>query len=336
MRTFALALLALVVVLVTRITAQNPTPVTVGWAEKMIKDNPAHDFGTVPRGGKLIHRFPITNIYAVRMEIVSLVSGCGCVTATAAKRVLEPRETTYIEVVMDTSRIQGGQQKAVAVRFTVGPEFVSSAEVRVSASVRGDIVFNPGQFNFGNVPRGQAPVMAVDVEYAGNLPWQIQEITIRKDFPFTITSKELYRQPGRVGYQLQLTLKADAPAGSIKEDLYLKTNDPASPTVPVLVEANVLPALAVAPNPLNLGAVKVGEVLVRRVVVRGNKPFVVTGVDGGSEVTAAGELRTAPAAVQTLTLNIKLDKQGDFQKTVEIKSDQGESAQLIVEGTAVP
>src|SRR5947209_7555314 len=59
-----------------------------GWAEKMFKEGLTHDFGTVPRGAQLFHKFTITNIYAVRMEITQVKSGCGCVTATATKRVL--------------------------------------------------------------------------------------------------------------------------------------------------------------------------------------------------------------------------------------------------------
>src|SRR5436305_13958242 len=78
-----------------------------GWAEKMFKDGLTHDFGSVPRGAQLFHRFTITNIYAVRMEITNISSGCGCVTATAAKRVLEPRESTTIDVSMDARRFTG-------------------------------------------------------------------------------------------------------------------------------------------------------------------------------------------------------------------------------------
>ncbi len=322
-----------VLTLLVLILAATQAPAQVGWAEKMLKET-SHDWGTVPRGGKLVHRFAVTNIYAVRMEIVQLTSGCGCVSASAPKRVLEPRESTFIEVVMDTSRVVG--PKSVVVKFSVGPEFVSAAEMRVTANVRGDIVFNPGQFNFGSVPRGQTPTLSLDVEYAGPFAWQVKEISIRKDFPFTIASRELYRQPGRIGYQLQLTLKADAPAGAIKEDFYLKTNDPTTPLVPILVEANVQPSLTVSPGTLALGLVKVGDPLVRRVVVRGNRPFALASVDGDSDVTPASELRTAQSPVQTLAVSIKVDKPGDFRKVVEIKTDSGESTSLTIEGTAVP
>ena len=60
------------------------------WAEKMFPDGIADDFGVVPHGAQLFHQFKITNIYAVRMEITSITPGCGCVTATASRRILEP------------------------------------------------------------------------------------------------------------------------------------------------------------------------------------------------------------------------------------------------------
>jgi hypothetical protein len=46
------------------------------WGEKLfVKDNAPHltyDFGTVARGTQLHHAFPVTNIYAVPIEIVSV------------------------------------------------------------------------------------------------------------------------------------------------------------------------------------------------------------------------------------------------------------------------
>src|SRR6516165_10517916 len=143
-----------------------------GWAEKMFEDGKktTHDFGSVPRGAQLFHRFTITNIYAVRMEITGIKSGCGCVTADPAKRVLEPRESTTIDVNMDARRFTG--PKKVGIRVTVGPEYTSSAELTVTANSRADIVFNPGQVSFGAVTRGQTPEQDIDVEYAGVLNWQ--------------------------------------------------------------------------------------------------------------------------------------------------------------------
>src|SRR6266851_9622189 len=207
-----------------------------GWAEKMFTDGFIHDFGNVPRGAQLSHRFTITNIYAVRMEVTGVQSGCGCVSATADKRVLEPLEETTLEVSMDARRFTG--PKTVVVKVSVGPDHVSTAEIKVSAHSRSDIVFNPGGVNFGVVTRGQAATQTIDVEYAGTLNWKVTEV-VAKDVPLTAEIKELSRKPGLVGYRVEVTLKPDAPTGSLKHEIFLKTNDPASPLLSLLVEATV-------------------------------------------------------------------------------------------------
>src|SRR5262245_52702087 len=201
-----------------------------GWADKMFAESPDkkpvlnHDFGIIARGTQMKHAFKITNIYAVRMEITSIKSGCGCVTATAAKRVLEPRESTTLEVSMDGRRFAGA--KTVKVSVTVGPEYVSTAELKVNANSRADVVFNPGEVNFGTVTQGQTPTQTIDVEYAGVLKWQVTEVVLG-DAPYTATVTETYRRSGQVGYRLAVTMKNDAPAGALKHNLYLKTNDQA-------------------------------------------------------------------------------------------------------------
>jgi len=59
------ALLTLIVVAATATSAPAQ-----GWAEKMFKDGLTHDFGTVPHGAQLFHRFTMTNIYAVDRKSV--------------------------------------------------------------------------------------------------------------------------------------------------------------------------------------------------------------------------------------------------------------------------
>jgi hypothetical protein len=311
-------------------------PAQQPWAEKMFTEGTTHDFGGVPRGAQLEHKFKITNIYAVRMEITLVKSGCGCVSATPAKRVLEPRESTDIEVKMDARRFTG--PKTVGITVTVGPEFISSAQLKVSANSRADVVFNPGEVNFGTVVRGQAVSQAIDVEYAGGLDWKVTEV-VAKDLPLDVTFKEMYRRPGlQVGYQVRVALKPNAPVGLFKENIFLKTNDPASPLVPVLVEGVVQSALSVSPPTLSLGVVKAGEALTRRVVVRGNQPFRVLAIEGtGDGVTQEGPPAPAPAVVQIITFKCQFNQPGDFKRELKIKTDlQDQPVAVTVEGSAAP
>jgi hypothetical protein len=312
------------------LTASAPAQ---GWAEKMFKGSMEYDFGVVARGGERVCEFTMTNIYAVRMEITSLKSGCGCVTAEAGKRVLEPRESTTIKVRMDTRRFSG--PKTVAVRVTVGPEYISSAEIKVKANSRGDIVLNPGQVSFGAVTRGQAATQAVDVEYAGRLPFKVSEV-VTKDTPYTATIKEMYRREGQVGYRLFVTLKPDAPVGTHRHDLFLKTNDPASQMMPVLVEATVGSPVTVTPEVLSLGAVKTDTPLTRRVVVRGSRPFHVTGVEGmGSGIELGAPLSASDEVVQFVTFKCQLPAAGPFRRELKIQTSlQPTPVVVTIDGTA--
>src|SRR5438445_4825697 len=142
--------------------------------EQFFKDGLTHDFGTVPRGTQLSYRFKMKNIYAVPLEVNARV-GCNCVTVTPLSQVLQPRQEGYLDVHMDTSRLSG--HKSVNIYITVGPEYVSSTTLRVSSFSRTDVVVNPGQINFGVVPRGQATAPhTIDVEYAGVLDWRVSEV----------------------------------------------------------------------------------------------------------------------------------------------------------------
>jgi hypothetical protein len=335
------ALVALIV-----LAALAPAPACAqAWAEKMFrdkdaKDNPlVHDFGSVPRGSQLFRRFKITNIYAVPMEITNLHPSCGCGSAKATKTTLQPRESGYIEVTLDTKRFTG--LKKVTISVTVGPEFVSTADLRLSFNSRADVVYNPGQVNFGIVPRGKATdKQEVEVEYAGALDWKVTEV-VTNDAPVEVSYKEWYRRPGKtsaneVGYKISVALKADTPAGPFKQDLYLKTNDPACPLLPVLVEANVQAPLTALPEKADLGTVPIGQAVTKRVIVKGNKPFKIVAIDGQEDGVTA---ETPEPAGETHFVTIKWQptKAGDVKRQLTVKTDLDKDATLAipVEGSAV-
>ena len=318
------------------LAAAAPTATAQNWAEKMFKDGQlSHDFGVVPHGAQLFHRFHVTNIWAVRMEIVGLSPSCGCVTANPSKRVLEPRESGTIDVQVDARRFVG--PKTVTIRVSVGPNFVSSANLSVSATSRQDIVFNPGEINFGQVNVGQKRVLTADVEYAGGLDWKLNEVVIPNDLPLDVTSTQKYRRPGQVGYTLAVTLRPNAPVGIIKDFIYLKTNDPNAAMVPLLIEGNVAAALTVSPSVLNLGTVSANQPLTRRVVVRANKPFRVLEVLGTDNAITLGAPTTSTAQIQTLTFRCLFDTPGDFKRELKIKTDAQEApVSLTIEATVQP
>jgi hypothetical protein len=306
------------------------------WANQLFPAGTNHDFGSVPRGAQLFHRFQVKNKYAARLEIIQTRTSCGCVTVTPSFKALNPKEEGTVEVTMDARRFTGA--KTVTVHITFGPEFVSTAALTVTANSRADVVFNPGQVTFGIVPRGQTPTQTIDVEYAGVLPWKINEI-VNSNAALETSFAEWYRRPGQVGYRVSVTLKPDAPAGVLREELFLKTNDPASPLVPVLVEATIQAPLSVSPSTLRLGSnLKVGAPVTQRVMVKGSgSPFRIVAVEGqGGGVQA--ELPTAAAPVHFLTIKCQPEKAGDLRQQLRIKTDlTGDAVVTVtVEGHVEP
>ncbi|MCS6853027.1 MAG: DUF1573 domain-containing protein [Gemmataceae bacterium] len=326
---------AIVAVGIVALNLGGAPAVVEKWAEKMFAPaGTVHDFGNVPRGAQLHHRFTITNIYAVPLQIMGTPrASCGCVKVTAPTHPLQSREKAYIDVVMDTTRFTG--PKTVSIYVNIGPHYQSTAVLQVSANARADVVFNPGEISFGVVQRGQTPSQTIDVEYAGVLDWRVTGV-VTQGTAYDATVEELYRRPGQVGYRLKVTVKPDAPEGSQKQDIFLQTNDPASPMVPVLVDATIQAPLSVVPATLNLGVLPVGKEELRRVVVRSShKPFRIVSIEGLGDGLEA-QAPPAAANLQVVTIKCQPGKAGEFRRQLIFKTDLDKeaTATVTIEGTA--
>jgi hypothetical protein len=305
------------------------------WADKLFTNGTTHDFGTVAKGTQLHHSFKLHNIYDVPLE-VNARSGCGCVTLAQTNLVLQRLKDGTLDITMDTRRVSG--EKKVDIQITVSaPNFLSSTTLRVTANARTDVVLNPGQISLGVVPQGQKSTpQELDIEYAGQLDWRVTEM-VKNNAPLEATFKEIYRRPGQIGYRITVAARADAPVGAVKNELFLKTNDPETPLVAIPVEGTVQASLSVAPNPVPLGNLKVGDTVTKMVVMRGNKPFRVVSVEGQKDGVVA-ELPTAAKEVQIIKVKCQPTKTGDVICQLRFKTDldQESTVTVKVEGNVVP
>ena len=224
-------------------TAASTKAAAPVWAERIFTAGLSKDFGAVPHGTQLFHRFPLKNPYSVPVEITGLSVSCGCLTATRGKRILQSGESTTIDVAFDTREFTGPNSQTVRVGF--GPYTRCVCVLTVSAVSQTDVLFKPDRVNFGNVELGQSSVQCTDIEYNGPLDWKIKEVIVAKALPVEATLSELVREPGKVCYRLTVTLKADVASGRIRDYIYLRTNQAGSPLMPLMVTANVQAARGV-------------------------------------------------------------------------------------------
>jgi hypothetical protein len=314
--------------------AQQPS----AWADKLFGGETTYDFGTVARGAQLKHTFKLTNIYKVPLDITDVRVTCGCVKPELSVKTLQPNETAMLDILMDARQFIGS--KTVRVLVTVGPKYISTATLTVSANARGDVAFSPTEIDFGNLHRGQTPTKSLDVEYGGSqIDWRVTEIVKSGAAPFELKVQELPRVadgPPRKGYRILATIKADSSAGSFKQEIVLKTNDPGAAVLTFNITGNVQAGLAVSPSPIHIMDLKVGESQTKKVFVRAARPFRVVAVDGQGEGITV-DIPNREDSTLVLTVNIAPTKAGDLRRQLMIRTDlDGDAVPLVIEGKIEP
>jgi Protein of unknown function (DUF1573) len=330
------AVLALVATLTftPAILAQQPA-----WADKLFAGETTHDFGTVVRGAQLKYSFKMTNIYKVPLEITKVHVSCGCVKAEASSQTLQPNETATVNITMDGRQFVG-TTKTVRIFVSVGPKFISTATLTVSANARGDVAFSPTELDFGNLHRGQTPTKPIDIEYVGGkIDWRVVEIVKNGSAPFELKVEELPRLlsgPARKGYRIMAAIKADAATGSFKQEVVLKTNDLAAPVLTFNIVGNVQAGLAVSPSPILVRDLKVGESQTKKVFIRASRPFRVTAVEGQGDGISV-EIPDRQDTTLVLTVNVNPLKAGDLRRQLMIRTNLDDDATpLMIEATIEP
>ena len=314
--------------------AQEP----INWADKLFEGTLSHDFGVVAQGTVLKHTFKFTNIYKAPLDITEIRGSCGCMKGTASVKTIQPGASATLTVTMDARTFSGPKTERVFV--TVGPKFISTATLTLSANARGDFVFSPSEIDFGNFQRGQTPSKTIDLEYTGALAgWKVVEILKSQAAPFDLKVEALPSPANaapRRGYRLTAAVRADAATGSFRQEVTLKTNNADAPVLAFNVLGNIQSGLSMSPNPLVVNGMKVDESQTKKVFVRAAKPFKIVSIEGQGEGIKV-EIPKSQDATQILNVQIQATKAGLLRRQLLIRTDlDTEVTTLTIEGTIEP
>jgi hypothetical protein len=262
----------------------SPAAAADDWPRLLFKET-SHDFGTVARGAVAEYRFQMVNPYLEDVHIKSVGSSCGCTKPAVTKQLLKTYESGEIVATLDTRRFLGQKDATFEVEFD--QPFPAKFQLKLTSYIRADVVFEPGEVQFGSVTQGQSVRKRVTVTYAGRPTWRVAEIgadsaALSVEMTEVDRSFDPNTKVGKVVYELWVTLKDDAPSGYFKHFVILRTDDPNQQTarIPLTVEGLVVPSLTVNPAVIMLDVVRSGESVSRNVVLRGQKPFKVVEVQG--------------------------------------------------------
>lgn len=234
------------------------------------------DFGVIATGTDVPKTLKIKNVHAQTYVIQQVKTSCACAQAKIDKQVLQPGETAIVTVKMNTRNFK--QRKDSNVIIVFGSPRYTEVRIPVTAYIRTDMVFSPGSAEFGNIDMGTEGKAVVDIAYAGRSNWDIEDIKISNP-NLRATLEPQKSGLGTINYRLTLSMNEQAPAGRIRDMITIVTNDSTNPNVPLLVDGQIVPDIAVSPPIVNLENVAPGTTLTRSIVLKGKKPFAITGVD---------------------------------------------------------
>jgi hypothetical protein len=322
---------------------QPPMP----WANKLflpdIDTNPAqpapyeiaHDFGTMPKGTLAVHKFTITNIYSIPMQVTEIRRTSEVVQAYPPQKMLQPNDKAEFIVTIDTARFTGDNTETIQVSF--GPTNVSTATLRIKATSRADIMLAPGSFNFGIIQPGTTPTKSVTLEYNGKQKdWKITEV-VSPAGPFDVKLAEA----GKNKTKINVTLKKTAVdfSGPVNDTVQLRTNDPQTPVVTVHINGNLQAPIEVSNPKVTFPMMRIGQTMTFRVIVRGNNvgPFKIESLEDQGDGLSVQALN-ASAPTHTLIITFTPVKTGTFVKEVKLPTDlkSGAAIKLTIEAETMP
>jgi hypothetical protein len=286
------------------------------WAAKMFKQT-SHDFGALARGTKAEHKFELTNLYKEDIHIAGVRSSCGCTTPTISKDTLKTWEKGAIVAQFNTESFTGHKHATLTV--TIDKPFYAEVQLSVQGFIRSDVVFDPGEVNFGAIDPAQPSEKLVKVTFAGRSDWEILDVR-SANTRFEVELSDAQRSGGQVTYNMLVRLLPGAPGGYLQDQLTIVTNDQTNRNIPLAVEGNVETLLTLSPAALFLGVLEPGQKVTKQLVVRSKKPFKVTGVkcsDDCFQFVTSDEAKT----LHIIPITYTAEKPGEVAQQIEIVTD---------------
>jgi hypothetical protein len=292
------------------------------WATKMFTTT-SHNFGTVAKGSKTEFRFVFRNIYKEDLHVVGVRTSCGCTSPEVTVRDLKTHETGEVVAKFNTRTFLG--QHGATLTVTFDKPYFAEVQLRVSGNIRGDVTFDPPFVDLGNVDLGKGASRSVRVSHVGSSPWEIKDVRSANSNFEVALSKPTHSSSQSV-YDLTVRLKPETPAGYVKGQLILVTDDPRAAQIPMDVEGRVVAEVTVSPQLLALGTVKAGQSVTKNIVVRANRPFCVTSVTCADGCLTC-EPKTTAATVHILPVTFAAGTMsGKVERQLKIATDLGEGA----------
>lgn len=268
------------------------------WGDKMF-DRTEVKFGSVARLADTTFKLKLTNRYADPIQITSLGVSCGCISwVDQAPFTLASKEVREITLRLDTVRFTGDRNvRATVSLYEPAHGYTDSVTIPVSAHIRTDVEASPSYVGFGTIDLGKGYTQRIGINYVGGRgDWKIKAAKASNPH-LTTEVVELRRAGGTANYEVRVVIDGTAPAGLLRDQLVLTTDETGNNSViSIPIEAKVEADIVV--TDVQFGTVAPGQAKSMNVIVRGKKPFKIAEVNHVTrEVRLKPVTDAAPPAV---------------------------------------
>jgi len=277
----------------------------------------------VPRGVKVKHDFLLVNRLAEPITILNLRPSCGCTSGRASASAVAPGQSVVIEAEMDTRNFVGPKSTVLFVTLITAGGREGEARLGVSCHILSDIVLNPGSIDFGTVVRGQSPAQVLTIDRLNGKGWRFVRM-VSASRALNAQLAETSRSESTVSYSLSVSLKPDAPAGLLRDELRLISNDPETPSIPIMVTALIRGDLTAAPSILSLGQIHSSAGAQGRFIIRSSRPFAIRSIEGAGDGFSTSLPDATPQPVHVVTVAYKPEEgttRGDIRRVFRVQTD---------------
>ena len=197
--------------------------------------------------------------------------------------------------------------------------------LHIRGVIRGDVTFEPGSIQLGDIDQGTAIEKNVRVSHYGWGDWQVTGVN-SSNANITAKVTNSTKQNGWANADLTVKLNKDAPVGYIQDHLMLLTSEGQSVQMPLAIEGRVVSNLTVSPSTLFMGVVQPGRTVTKPLVVKGTRAFKVVSVtcDDKSFTFAAAGSDSNKVHVIPVTF-IAGSTEGKVTKSIRITTDLGQT-----------
>lgn len=292
------------------------------WTDALFTEN-QHDFGMVPRGVKVKHDFLLVNRLGEPLTILNLRPSCGCTSGRASASQVGPGQSAVIEAEMDTRNFVGVKSTILYVTFITASGREGEARLGVSSTILSDVVMNPGSIDFGAVSRGQSPTQVLTIDRINAPGWKFVRM-VSASRAINAQLAETARTASSVSYTLTVSLKPDAPAGFMRDEIRLISNDTEAPSIPLMVTAWIRGELTAAPSVVSLGQIHSAAGAQGRFVVRASKPFAIRAIEGAGDGFSTSPPDGKRQSMHVVTVAYKPEEgttRGDIRHIFRVHTD---------------